>query len=164
MNAPVYEVLFVCTHDSARSIVAAAILGAAGRGRFRAHSAGSHPAGRVHPLAIEAPASMRLPTAGDRSEDGSEFAKPGAPVLDFVFRVCDNAAGEVRPVGPGQPMTAHWGVEDPAAFVGDEADARKVFRDVGTVLERRTDLMLAPLLPSLDRPTLQRELRQIGTR
>ncbi len=164
MTDTTYDVLFICTHNSARSIIAEAIMGAAGRGRFRAHSAGSDPAGRVHPMAIDTLAWMRLPTEGWRSKDWSEFARPGAPNLDFVFTVCDKAAGEVCPVWPGQPMTAHWGVEDPAAFEGDEDATRKVFRNVATILKRRIDLMLSLPLQSLDRLSLQRELQDIGRR
>ena len=159
-----YEVLFICTHNSARSILAEAIMNAAGHGRFRAHSAGSAPAGRVHPMAIETLAWMRLPTEGWRSKDWAEFAHPGAPKLDFVFTVCDRAAGETCPVWPGQPMSAHWGVEDPAEFAGDDEAARRVFRNVATILKRRIDLMLSLPLQSLDRMSLQRELHGIGRR
>lgn len=164
MTDGLYDVLFVCTHNSARSIIAEVILRVAGRGRFRAHSAGSMPAGTVHPLAIATLESMRLPTDGLRSKDWSEFAAPGAPTLDFVFTVCDKAAGETCPVWPGQPMTAHWGVEDPAAFEGSPEARAKVFRDVGTVLKRRIDLMLALPVTALDRMSLQRELDDIGRR
>lgn len=159
-----YDVLFLCTHNSARSILAEAILTVAGRGRFRAHSAGSHPAGSVHPMALDTLAWMRLPTEGWRSKDWHDFARPGAPNLDFVFTVCDKAAGEVCPVWPGQPMTAHWGVEDPAVFEGDEDATRKVFRNVATVLKRRIDLMLSLPLQSLDRLSLQHQLQDIGRR
>lgn len=164
MSDKIYEVLFICTHNSARSIMAEAMLNAAGRGRFRAHSAGSSPAGRVHPLALETLAWMYLPNEGYRSKDWAEFAQPGAPALDFVFTVCDKAAGEVCPVWPGQPMTAHWGVEDPSDFVGDQDAARKVFQEVATILKRRIDLMLALPLRSLDSLSLQRELQHIGKR
>lgn len=162
MNDTIREVLFICTHNSARSIMAEAILNAAGRGRFRAHSAGSSPAGSVHPLALATLTGMRLPTDGLRSKNWSEFAQPEAPRLDFVFTVCDKAAGEVCPIWPGQPMTAHWGVEDPSAFAGDEEAKRKVFRDTATVLKRRIDLMLALPMQSLDTLSLQRSLRDIG--
>lgn len=164
MNDKTYEVLFICTHNSARSIMAEAMLNAAGRGRFRAHSAGSRPAGRVHPMALDALAWMHLPTEGYRSKDWSEFAQPGAPALDFVFTVCDKAAGEVCPVWPGQPMTAHWGVEDPADVEGPPDAVRKAFRDVATILKRRIDLMLALPLRSLDSLSLQAELQRIGRR
>jgi arsenate reductase len=144
--------------------MAEAILNAAGRGRFRAYSAGSSPSGRVHPLALETLASMHLPTEGFRSKDWSEFARPDAPKLDFVFTVCDKAAGETCPVWPGQPMTAHWGVEDPSAVEGDEDARRRVFRDTGTVLKRRIDLMLSLPLQTLDRMSLQHHLDDIGRR
>ena len=164
MSDTIRNVLFICTHNSARSIMAEAILNAAGRGRFRAHSAGSSPAGTVHPLALSTLVGMRLPTEGLRSKDWSEFAQPGAPRLDFVFTVCDKAAGETCPIWPGQPMTAHWGVEDPAAFVGDDEATRRVFRDTASVLKRRIDLMLALPFQSLDRLSLSRELQDIGRR
>jgi arsenate reductase len=162
MSQKVWNVLFVCTHNSARSIMAEGILQLNGRGRFRAFSAGSMPAGAVHPLAIETLAWMRLPTDGYRSKDWSEFARPDAPSLDFVFTVCDKAAGEVCPVWPGQPLTAHWGVEDPVAVDGSAEQKRRVFRDVATILKRRIDLMLALPLDSLDRLAIQSEIRGIG--
>jgi arsenate reductase len=159
-----YEVLFVCTHNSARSILAEALLNALGQGRFRAHSAGSHPAGQVHPLALETLARMRVPAAGCRSKDWAEFAQPGAPRLDFVFTVCDKAAGEVCPVWPGQPMTAHWGVADPAAVEGTPQQQSAVFWDTALTLKRRIELMLALPLASLDKMTLQRQIEDIGRR
>jgi arsenate reductase len=164
MNDPVYNVLFVCTRNSARSIMAEAILNGAGQGRFRAFSAGSHPSGTVDPDALATLESLRLPTDGCRSKDWSEFAQPGAPRLDFVFTVCDDAAGEVCPVWPGQPMTAHWGVADPATFEGDAATRRRVFRDTAIVLKRRIELMLALPLAALDRIAIQREITDIGRR
>ena len=164
MTAPTYHVLFVCTHNSARSIMAEALLNQLGRGRFRAHSAGSHPGKAVHPLALQTLVAMSLPTDGLRSKDWSEFAAPGAPELDFVFTVCDQAAGEMCPVWPGQPMTAHWGVADPSAFQGNEEQKARVFRDTATVLKRRIELMLALPIASLDRMALQRAVRDIGTR
>ena len=162
--ARVYHVLFVCSHNSARSILAEALLNSLGQTRFKAHSAGSHPSGAVHHLALKTLAAMHLPTDGYRSKDWAEFAGPGAPALDFVFTVCDNAAGEVCPVWPGQPMTAHWGVADPAAFEGREEQRSQIFWDTAVVLKRRIELMLALPLQSLDRLALQRELKDIGTR
>ena len=164
MNAKVYNVLFICTHNSARSILAEGLLNSLGAGRFRAFSAGSHPGGTVNPFALKTLATMRVPTDGYRSKDWAEFAGPGAPELDFVFTVCDNAAGEVCPVWPGQPMTAHWGVADPAAFAGSDAQKAKVFWDTAIVLKRRLELMLALPLQSLDRLAIQREIRDIGSR
>jgi arsenate reductase len=164
MNDKVYQVLFACTHNSARSIMAEGLLNSLAAGRFKAHSAGSHPSGVVHPMALHTLRRMRIPTDGFRSKDWAEFAQPGAPAMDFVFTVCDNAAGEVCPVWPGQPMTAHWGVADPAAFAGNEEQTERVFWDTALVLKRRIELMLALPLPSLDRLALQREVRDIGTR
>lgn len=162
MSDRTYGVLFVCTRNSARSILAEGILNGLGQGRFQAHSAGSHPAGAVHPVALQTLAAMGLPTEGYRSKDWAEFARPGAATLDFVFTVCDQAAGEVCPLWPGQPMTAHWGVPDPAAFTGSADATAKVFRDTALVLRRRIELMLSLPLASLDRLSLQRELRDIG--
>ena len=164
MSDKVYHVLFVCTHNSARSILAEGLLNSLGGGRFKAYSAGSHPAGRVHPLALKTLASLHIPGDGFRSKDWSEFAQPGAPALDFVFTVCDNAAGEVCPVWPGQPMTAHWGVADPATFQGSEEQGTRVFWDTAVVLKRRIELMLALPLASLDKMAIQREIKDIGTR
>jgi len=156
--------LFICTHNSARSIMAEGILNGLGAGRFRAYSAGSHPATAVHPLALRTLAAMHLPTEGYRSKDWAEFATPDAPELHFVFTVCDKAAGEVCPVWPGQPMTAHWGVEDPSAFEGSEEQKLKVFRDTAMVLRRRIELMLALPMAALDRMAIEREIREIGKR
>ena len=164
MNDKIYHVLFVCTHNSARSIMAEGLLNSMGRGRFKAFSAGSQPGGTVNPLALKTLESMHLPTSGYRSKDWSEFAHPQAPTLDFVFTVCDNAAGEVCPVWPGQPMTAHWGVADPAAFQGSVEQKAKVFWETAVVLKRRIELMLALPLQSLDRMAIQREIRDIGSR
>lgn len=164
MSDKVYRVLFVCTHNSARSIMAEGLLNRLGHGRFVAFSAGSHPGPAVHPLALRTLAAMHLPTEGYRSKDWSEFAQPGAPELDFVFTVCDKAAGEACPVWPGQPMTAHWGVADPAAFVGTLEDRARVFWDTAMALKRRIELMIALPLASLDRMAIQREIRDIGTR
>jgi arsenate reductase (thioredoxin) len=164
MNDKVYNVLFICTHNSARSIMAEGLLSSLGGGRFKAYSAGSRPAGAVNPFALTTLKAMYLPSDGYRSKDWSEFAQPGAPALDFVFTVCDNAAGETCPVWPGQPMTAHWGVTDPAAYEGSDEQKAKVFWDTAVTLKRRIELMLALPLQSLDRLTLQRELKDIGTR
>ena len=164
MNDKIYHVLFVCTHNSARSIMAEGMLNSMGHGRFKAFSAGSQPGGVVNPLALKTLESMHLPTNGYRSKDWSEFAQPQAPALDFVFTVCDNAAGEVCPVWPGQPMTAHWGVADPAAVQGSDEQKTKVFWDTAVVLKRRIELMLALPLQSLDRMAIQREIRDIGSR
>ncbi len=158
----VYNVLFLCTGNSARSIMAEVVLKKLGQGRFNAFSAGSHPAGSVHPLAVETLQRMRLPTEALRSKGWDEFAAPGAPALDFVFTVCDRAAGEVCPAWPGQPMTAHWGVEDPAAFVGPEEKQRDLFRNVLMQLSRRIELFLCLPFEKLDRMALQQHLSDIG--
>jgi arsenate reductase len=160
----VYHALFLCTGNSARSIFAEAILARLGRGRFRAHSAGSHPTGRVHPLALEILRERSYDTAGLRSKSWDEFARPGAPALDFVFTVCDNAAGEACPAWPGQPMTAHWGVADPAALEGSEEARRRMFRRIYLELERRIDLFTNLPIGSLDRLTLAARLAEIGKR
>jgi protein-tyrosine-phosphatase len=155
-------VLFLCTANSARSILAEQLLNDAGRGRFRAYSAGSHPGGRVNPLALEYLQAQGLPTAGLRSKSWDEFAQPGAPPLDFIITVCDNAAGEVCPVWPGRPMTAHWGVPDPAAVEGTEDVRRRAFADAARILRHRIALFTSLPLATLDRPSLQRQLRSIG--
>lgn len=157
-----YHVLFLCTGNSARSVLAEAILGRLGAGRFHAHSAGSHPKGQVHPMALEILRERGYPTTGFRSKSWDEFAKPGAPALDFVFTVCDQAAGEACPVWPGQPITAHWGVEDPAAFEGSEDSKRRIFRRACLELERRIELFTNLPLESLDRLSLQARLGEIG--
>lgn len=164
MSDKVYNVLFICTHNSARSIMAEGLLNTAGRGAFVAYSAGSDPRGEVHPLALATLARLRLPTDGYRSKSWSEFAAADAPRMDFVLTVCDKAAGEVCPVWPGQPMTAHWGVYDPSAVQGTRDQQEQAFRDVATMLKRRIDLMLALPIHALDRLALQREVRDIGTR
>lgn len=158
------NVLFLCTGNSARSILAEATLNAMGQDRFRAFSAGSHPAGQVNPFALELLRKHRLPTDGLRSKSWDEFAQPGAPALDFVFTVCDNAAGEVCPIWPGQPVTAHWGVEDPAAIEGDDETKRRAFLRTYTALARRIELFLALPLDRLDKLTLKRQLDEIGRR
>lgn len=157
-----YHVLFLCTGNSARSIMAEGLLNAMGRGRFVAHSAGSAPAGQVNPHAIELLKAKRVPVEGLRSKPWDEFAAPGAPALDLVFTVCDNAAGEVCPLWPGQPMTAHWGVADPAAVAGSEADQRRAFFRAFTELERRISLLVNLPLEKLDTLALQRQLDGIG--
>ena len=162
--AKVYYVLFVCTHNSARSIMAEGLMNSLGRDHFKAWSAGSQPGGTVNPFALKTLARLRIPSDGYRSKDWDEFAEPGAPELDFVFTVCDKAAGEVCPVWPGQPMTAHWGVPDPAAFKGTDEEKTKVFWDTAVILKRRIELMLSLPLASLDKMSIQREIRDIGTR
>ena len=162
--AKVYNVLFVCTHNSARSIMAEGLMNSLGRDHFKAWSAGSQPGGTVNPFALKTLAGLRIPIDGYRSKDWDEFAEPGAPELDFVFTVCDKAAGEVCPVWPGQPMTAHWGVPDPAAFKGTDEEKTKVFWDTAVILKRRIELMLSLPLASLDKMSIQREIRDIGTR
>jgi arsenate reductase (thioredoxin) len=164
MNHAVYNVLFICTQNSARSIMAEGLMNSLARGRFAAYSAGSHPRGQIHPLALTTMAKLGLPTDGYRSKSWSEFAQPDAAQMHFVLTVCDNAAGEVCPIWPGQPMTAHWGVPDPSAVVGGEAETARAFMDAATMLKRRIDLMLALPLESLDRLALQHEIRDIGTR
>jgi len=161
MSKP-YNVLFLCTGNSARSILAESLLNQMGGGRFAAHSAGSFPKGRVHPLALELLDGLHLPTAGLRSKSWDEFAGPGAPPIDFIFTVCDDAAGEVCPVWPGRPVTAHWGIPDPAAVEGSEAVRRKAFRAALTALQARLRLFTALRLDALDRMSLQRELDRIG--
>lgn len=164
MSDKIYHVLFLCTGNSARSIMAESYLNARGKGRFKAFSAGSHPTGVVNPFALETLRGMGLSTDGLRSKAWDEFAAPGAPPLDFVFTVCDNAAGEACPIWPGQPITAHWGAEDPAAVSGPDEVKRRVFERVALELGRRIDLFLSLPLASLDAMALQRRLRDIGTR
>jgi protein-tyrosine-phosphatase len=156
------NVLFLCTGNSARSILAEATLNAMAPDRFRAFSAGSHPVGRVNPFALELLRKNRLPVDDLRSKSWDEFARPGAPKLDFVFTVCDNAAGEVCPIWPGQPITAHWGVEDPAAVEGDDETKRRAFLRVYTALARRIELFLALPFDRLDKLALKRKLDEIG--
>jgi arsenate reductase (thioredoxin) len=156
------HVLFVCTGNSARSIIAEGLLNHLGATRFRAHSAGSHPKGEVHPLALEALRHFGIPADGFRSKSWDEFSQPGSPPLHFVFTVCDNAAGETCPVWIGQPMTAHWGLPDPAAVQGSEEAKRHAFIDTAVALKRRIELMLALPVAALDRMALARQLRDIG--
>lgn len=157
-----YNVLFLCTGNSARSILAEAILNHKGKGRFTAYSAGSHPAGRVRPEALRQLESAHLATEGLRSKSWDEFALPGAPKLDFVFTVCDKAAKEQCPYWPGQPMTAHWGVPDPAAVKGSEEEIARAFRDAFAVLDRRIGLFLSLPLSTLEQLAIQREIDRIG--
>lgn len=162
MTPRTYDTLFLCTGNSARSILAEAILDRLGGGRFRAHSAGSFPKGDVHPMALEVLRERGYDTADLRSKSWDEFAKPGAPSLDFVFTVCDNAAGEACPVWPGHPPTAHWGVEDPAAFEGPAEGQRDLFGRVYRELERRIEAFVELGVDSLDRADLQARLDEIG--
>lgn len=157
-----YNVLFLCTGNSARSIMAEAILNHKGKPHFTAYSAGSHPSGVVRPEALRRLEIARIPTSGLRSKAWDEFSRTGSPKLDFVFTVCDNAAREVCPVWPGQPMSAHWGIPDPAAVRGTEEEVERAFRDAFFMLDRRISLFLSLPLASLDRLALQREIDQIG--
>ncbi|MGO9513709.1 MAG: arsenate reductase ArsC [Steroidobacteraceae bacterium] len=162
MADKLYNVLFLCTGNSARSILAESIMNHRSKGRFKAFSAGSHPKGAVHPLAVALLERMGMATEGLRSKAWDEFAQPGAPPLDFVFTVCDNAAGEVCPHWPGQPMTAHWGQPDPAAVEGTDVDKTSAFRDAFRILERRIALFTSLPIASLDRLALGNRVREIG--
>ncbi len=162
MPDPIYNVLFLCTGNSARSVLAESILRKDGNGRFRAFSAGSTPKGEVHPLALRTLESMDYPTDGMRSKSWLEFAAPDAPVMDFVFTVCDNAAGESCPLWPGQPMTAHWGIEDPAAAEGTELERQAAFVTAFRYLRNRIDAFVSLPLPSIDKLSLGTKLREIG--
>ena len=157
-----HNVLFLCTGNSARSIMAEAILNHKGRGRFTAYSAGSHPSGQPRPEALRQIESAGMPTAGLRSKSWDEFAAPGAPQLDFVFTVCDNAASEVCPYWPGHPMTAHWGIPDPAAVKGSPEEIARAFHDAFVILDRRIGLFLALWLGALEQLSMKRELDNIG--
>ena len=157
-----YNVLFLCTGNSARSVIAESILSRAGQGRFQSFSAGSHPKGEVHPYAIDLLRKLNYPTDSLRSKSWDEFAAAGAPELDFVITVCDDAAGEVCPVWPGQPMTAHWGVPDPAAAEGSESERRLAFADSYRMLSNRIDIFFNLPISALDRLTLQQRLDKIG--
>jgi arsenate reductase (thioredoxin) len=159
---PHYNVLFLCTGNSARSILAEAIMNQKGRPNFTAYSAGSRPTGKVRPEALRQLESAHLPTLGLRSKSWDEFAKPEAPRLDFVFTVCDNAANEVCPVWPGQPITAHWGVPDPASVQGTKEQVEKAFREAFFLLDRRIGLLLSLPLSTLDRLSLKKEIDNIG--
>jgi protein-tyrosine-phosphatase len=162
MTEHVYNVLFLCTGNSARSVMAEAILNKLAAGKFRAYSAGSQPKGRVHPETIRLLQSLGYDTSGFRSKSWSEFARPGAPSLDFVFTVCDNAASEVCPVWPGQPMTAHWGVPDPAEATGSPAEIALAFKDAYRMLHQRIAIFVELPIKSLDQLSLQKRLRDIG--
>jgi len=156
------NVLFLCTGNSARSILAEAYLNATGEGRFRAYSAGSHPAGKVNPFAVALLQKKGISTGGLRSKSWDEFARPGAPALDFVFTVCDNAAGEVCPLWPGQPVSAHWGVVDPAAVTGSDEDKRRAFLNAFTTLSSRINLLLDLPVEKLTAHSLKASLEDIG--
>jgi arsenate reductase len=159
---PPFNVLFLCTGNSARSILAEAILNQRKGANFRAFSAGSHPTGRVHPYALQQLEAAGLPTAGLRSKSWDEFAKPGSPKMHFVFTVCDNAAKETCPVWPGQPITAHWGIPDPAAVAGTAEQIARAFRDAYVALDRRIGLFLSLPLPVLGQMAIQKEIDRIG--
>jgi arsenate reductase (thioredoxin) len=159
-----YNVLFLCTGNSARSIMAEAILNKNGPPTFHAYSAGSHPTGRVRPEALRQIEIAKMSTGSLRSKDWSEFAKPGSPKMDFVFTVCDNAGKEVCPVWPGQPMTAHWGIPDPAAVTGTPEQIERAFRDAFMILDRRISLLLCLPLASVDALSIKREIDRIGHR
>lgn len=162
MERTKFNALFLCTGNSARSILAEAILNAMGKGRFKGYSAGSHPAGKVNPFALELLERNRLPTEGLRSKAWDEFAVTGAPAMHFVFTVCDQAAAELCPVWPGQPMTAHWGVADPAAVQGGDDEKRRAFLKAYTLLQRRISLLVSLPLDKLDRFALKKRLDDIG--
>jgi arsenate reductase (thioredoxin) len=162
MSDRIYNVLFLCTGNSARSIIAEALLNHLGRGRFRAYSAGSHPAGKVNPFALELLQRLHLPIGGLRSKSWEGFAQPGAPAMDFIVTVCDNAAGEVCPIWPGKPVTAHWGVADPAAVEGSDDAKRAAFRDAAAILRRRVEMLVSLPVDGLDEAAMKRELRGIG--
>ena len=162
MTVKPYQILILCTGNSARSIMAEAIINTLGAGRFVAHSAGSQPAGRVHPLALEKLSAIGYPTAQLRSKSWDEFAAADAPKMDFIITVCDNAAGEVCPFWPGQPISAHWGFPDPAAVQGSEAEQRAAFEQVFQRITQRVRLLLDLPLASLDALAIRRELQNIG--
>jgi len=157
-----YNVLFICTGNTARSILAEALLTHLGRGRFRAYSAGSFPKGHINPDTLKTLAEMQLPVDGYRSKSWDEFAGPDAPKMDFVFTVCDDAAGEICPIWPGQPVSAHWGVADPASVEGSDEERMLAFRRAYVLLKRRIELFLALPIHRLDAMSLRRELQDIG--
>ena len=158
----IFNVLFLCTHNSARSVIAESILNRSGKGKFRAFSAGSHPRGKVHPYAADLLRILRFDVSGLRSKSWDEFAAPDAPRMDFVFTVCDDAAKEVCPTWPGQPMTAHWGVPDPSSAEGKEAEKRIAFADTYRMLQRRIDVFISLPVSSLARLALQKKIDEIG--
>ena len=160
--ARVYNVLFLCTRNSARSIMAEVIINDVGRGKFKGYSAGSHPATAPNPFALETLRRLRFPIDGLYSKNWEEFAKPDAPVMDFVLTVCDNAADEVCPVWPGQPISAHWGVEDPSSFQGTDEAKHREFAQVAGILKRRIELFASLPLEKLDRLKLERTVRDLG--
>jgi arsenate reductase len=162
MSDKTYNVLFLCTGNSARSILAEALLNHLGKGRFHAYSAGSHPAGAVNPFAVDLLQKTKLPVADLRSKSWDEFAVPGAPEFDFVFTVCDNAAGEACPAWPGRPMTAHWGIEDPAAAEGSDEDKRRAFSLAFEQLNRRLSIFISLPVEKLDKLSLKKQLDDIG--
>lgn len=163
IKGKIYNVLFICTGNSARSIMAETILNHLGRGRFKAYSAGSHPSGTVHPMTLELLASQHYEIDGLRSKSWSEFAQAGAPAMDFIFTVCDQAAGETCPVWPGQPISAHWGFADPAAVTGDQEKQLKAFTSAEFQIANRIRLLLSLPIDKLDRLSLQRALRELGS-
>jgi arsenate reductase (thioredoxin) len=162
VSAQPYKVLFLCTGNSARSIIAEVLLDHRGGARFKGYSAGSFPKGQVHPLALDLLDRLHLSTRGLRSKSWEEFARPGEPIMDFVFTVCDQAAGEVCPIWPGNPITAHWGVADPAAVEGSDDAQRQAFREAARQLETRIKLFVALPLDKLDRMAVKRQVDQIG--
>jgi protein-tyrosine-phosphatase len=162
MRKQPYNVLFLCTHNSARSIMAECIMNRLGAGRFKAYSAGSQPSDKIHPFALELLQRLNYDTSALRSKSWEEFAQPGAPELHFVFTVCDDAANEVCPVWPGQPMTAHWGLADPTRAEGNEAERRFAFADTLRMLNQRISIFISLPLDSLDKLTLKRRLDEIG--
>lgn len=162
MSEKIYNVLFICTHNSARSILAEALLNHFGGKRFKGFSAGSFPSGTVNPLALATLEPLHVRATGARSKNWEEFAAPGAPELDFVFTVCDNAAGEVCPIWPGQPMSAYWGVPDPSAVEGTPEEVERAFRDTAVILKRRIELLLALPLQKLDSLAIKRQVEEIG--
>jgi len=162
MSHPIPNILILCTGNSARSIMAEALLNTLGQGRLCAYSAGSHPAGQVHPLALEQLRALSYPTASLRSKSWDEFARPDAPHMDIILTVCDNAAGEICPIWPGQPITAHWGFADPAAISGSEAEQRRAFARIFRQIQHRVQQLLALPLGELEADSLRRELARIG--